>query len=97
MVNGDRDTAKRANFIRLAEKRTNAVLEKVRILSNCANTNAYEYSDHDVTKIFSAIEDELKTARAKFATSKRPEFRLSREWTEPDHLEEVVESGNTTE
>ena len=73
------------------------MLEKVRILSNCANTNAYEYSDEDVNAIFSAIEDELNTARAKFATSKRREFRLSREWTHPDRAEGVVESGNTPE
>lgn len=58
--------SKRDTFLRLAEKRTNAVLDRIRVLSNCANPYAYEYTEDDVRKIFSAIEQEMKTARAKF-------------------------------
>lgn len=57
---------KREAFLRLAEKRTGIVLDKIRILSNCANHYAYEYTEEDVKRIFNAIEQELKTARAKF-------------------------------
>lgn len=60
---------KREKFIRLAEKRTNAVLDKIRILGNCSNPYAYEYIDADVREIFSAIENELKIARAQFRTA----------------------------
>jgi hypothetical protein len=63
--------SKREAFTRLAEKRTNAVLDRIRILANCANPYAYEYSDEEVRRIFLAIERELKTARAKFATNHR--------------------------
>jgi hypothetical protein len=68
---------KRDAFLRLAERRTNSVLEKIRVLSNCANPYAYEYDDDDVRKIFLAIEKELKTARSKFEQSRRSEFKLS--------------------
>jgi len=70
---------KRDAFLRLAEKRTNAVIERIRVLSNCANPYAYDYSEEDTRKIFSAIEDELKAAKAKFTQSNtsRRSFKLS--------------------
>ncbi len=68
---------KRDAFLRLAGKRTNAVLERIRVLSNCANPYAYEYGEEDVRKIFSAIEKELKVARAKFDQGHRQKFTLS--------------------
>ncbi len=68
---------KRDTFLRLAERRTNAILEKIRILSNCANPYAYEYTDDDVKKIFSAIEHELRLARTKFHQSRKSSFKLS--------------------
>jgi hypothetical protein len=67
---------KREAFRRLAEKRTTAVLEKIRVLSNCANPYAYEYTEEDVKKVFAAIEQELKNARAKFQGQRKREFRL---------------------
>jgi hypothetical protein len=67
---------KRDAFLRLATKRTNAVMEKIRVLSNCANPYAYDYTDDDVRKMFAAIEQELKTAKAKFQGQQRKEFRL---------------------
>jgi len=57
---------KRDRFVRLAERRTNTVIERIRVLSNCSNRYAYEYHDEDVRKMFAAIEKELKAARAKF-------------------------------
>jgi len=98
-MESDRVARKRANFVRLAERRTNAVLQKIRILSNCANTNAYEYSDRDVNTIFSAIEEELESARAKFATTRRREFRLAAERAQPvpDPPKGVVDKSSTPE
>ncbi|MGH2710266.1 MAG: hypothetical protein ACRDH9_03565 [Actinomycetota bacterium] len=68
--------SKRDAFLRLAERRTNAVLDKVRVLSNCANPYAYEYTDDDVKKIFAAIERELRVAKTKFQQSKKTGFTL---------------------
>jgi hypothetical protein len=70
---------KRDAFARLAEKRTNAVLERIRLLSNLSNPYAYSYSEDDVRLIFAAIDRELKTARAKFQNHEKPQFRLPRE------------------
>jgi len=71
------EETKREVFLRLAEKRTNQVLEKIRILSNCANPYAYEYTDEDVRLIFAAIEQELKAAKSKFSLhQEKREFKL---------------------
>lgn len=53
-------------FKRLAAARTNEILNKLRILSNCANRSAYEYSEDDISKIFAAIEKAAKESRSKF-------------------------------
>ena len=63
---------KRERFIRLAENRTNKIINMVQLLGNCSNTSIYEYSDADVEKIFSAIESSVKEARKKFAKSDAP-------------------------
>lgn len=68
---------KRNRFLRLAEKRTNEVLERIRILGNCSNRGQYEYAQPDVLKIFSVIEKELKHCKLKFSGSKQNKFRLS--------------------
>lgn len=35
---------KRERFLRVAERRTNNVLYRIRVLSNCANTYSYEWA-----------------------------------------------------
>lgn len=57
---------KRDRFVRLAENRTNKLINMFRLLGNLSNRNNYEYSDEDVKKIFAALEKELKTAKDKF-------------------------------
>jgi len=71
-----RSESKSEAFRRLATKRTNAVLERLRILGHCANPQLYEYSEEDVKKIFRAIERELKAVKMKFQDSTKSEFRL---------------------
>ena len=63
---------KRERFVRLAENRTNKIINMVSLLGHCANTSIYEYSDADVEKIFTAIEGSVKEARKKFAKSDAP-------------------------
>lgn len=63
-------------FKRLAARRTQAVLERIRILGNCANPQLYDYTEEDARKIFRALDRELRTAKAKFSNSRRPEFHL---------------------
>lgn len=57
---------KRDKFVKLAEARTNKIIDMLRLLGNCSNTSAYEYTQQDVDKIFSAIEAEVKEAKKKF-------------------------------
>lgn len=57
---------KRERFVRIAEARTNKILEMMRLLGNCASTNNYEYSDEDIKKIFGALERELRVTKSKF-------------------------------
>ena len=68
--------SKRDAFRRLAIQRTNAVLERLRILGRCANRQSYEYDNEDVNKIFRTIEAELRDTRAKFKDSKQTKFTL---------------------
>jgi hypothetical protein len=67
---------RRVAFLRLAEKRTNAVIERIRILSNCSNPYAYSYTEDDLRHIFGAIQRELQVARARFRAG-RPKDRFT--------------------
>ena len=58
--------SKRDKFVRLAEARTNKIIDMVQLLGNCSNTSIYDYSSQDVDKIFSAIESEVREAKRKF-------------------------------
>lgn len=63
-------------FKRLATYRTNAVLEKLRILGNLSNRANYDYSEEDVRKIFRTIDSELRTVKSLFSRKTRRKFRL---------------------
>lgn len=64
-------------FKRVAESRTNRIIDQVRLLGNCANRSNYEYSDEDIKKIFAAIEAELKETKQKFqAKANSKKFEL---------------------
>lgn len=70
---------KRERFVRLAEARTNKILDMLKLLGNCSSKSNYEYSEEDVKKIFAAIERETKNAKAKFNgtdAQKEDRFRL---------------------
>lgn len=57
---------KRDKFVRLAEARTNKIIDMIQLLGNCSNSSAYDYSSQDVEKIFNAIEAEVREAKKKF-------------------------------
>ncbi|MCE9541230.1 hypothetical protein K8R03_01570 [Candidatus Kaiserbacteria bacterium] len=68
---------KRERFLRIAEYRVNDLLNRIRTISNLSNKSAYSYEEEDVNKIFSAAEQALRDAKARFrTTSKRREFKL---------------------
>jgi hypothetical protein len=57
------------------------VLEKLRILANCANPYSYRWTDGDLAQIFGAIARELEVTRQRFEAGLRPRapFRLQRD------------------
>jgi len=70
-------SVKHENFRRLAEARTESVLEALRKLSNLSSAN-YEFEDSEVEKIFMVIEQSVEEARGRFrrGLSKRSRFTL---------------------
>ena len=68
---------KKGRFIRIAERRTNNILEQLRLLGNCSNKNNYSYTEEDVKKIFNVIETELKEVKMKFnSKANKEKFKL---------------------
>lgn len=68
---------KRERFIRVAERRTNAVLEKLRILGNCSNKSMYEYTQEDIEKIFKALNKALRDTKSLFEQKSNMKFKLT--------------------
>ncbi len=64
---GKGQETKRDKFVRLAEARTNKIIDMIQLLGNCSNLGAYDYTQQDVDKIFTAIENELREAKKKFS------------------------------
>ena len=50
---------KQQNFKRIAENRTNKIIDMISLLANLSNTSFYEYSDEQINAIFDAIQNEL--------------------------------------
>jgi hypothetical protein len=68
---------KKIRFKKLAEYRTNEVLKRLKILGNCANRSAYEYTEEEIGRIFSEIERKVKEVKIKFHFPKSGEkFKL---------------------
>lgn len=67
---------KHDKFVRLAEKRTIAVLEALRILGNCSNRSSYDYGGGEIEKIFKEIEKQMRSTKAKFTATTQRKFKL---------------------
>lgn len=68
---------KRDRFVRIAEARTNKLLEMMRLLGNCSSKGNYDYTEEDVKKIFSTLEKELKNTKNKFLGIETKEERFT--------------------
>lgn len=63
-------------FKRIATRRTNNILNQIRLLGNLSNKSTYEYSEEEVNKIFSAVEAQLRIAKALFNRKRKRKFEL---------------------
>lgn len=70
---------KRQRFVRLAEARTNKILEMMRLLGNCSSKANYDYTEEDIKKIFNALEKELKNTKNRFLGVDAKEERFTLE------------------
>lgn len=70
---------KAENFVRLAEARTNKIIDMVLLLGNLSNKTNYSYTNEQVEAIFDSIQQALDETKQKFLeepTQKRKKFRL---------------------
>lgn len=70
---------KEGNFKRLAESRTNKVIDMLMLIGNLSNKSNYSYTQDQVDKMFNTIEEELQRQKAKFSEKKKKnktKFRL---------------------
>jgi hypothetical protein len=77
---GFKVSAKRDNFIRLAEGRVTRAIDSIRVIGNLSNTSNYEYTEEDSKRIIDALQSELTALKLQFkpkATSKKG-FKLEK-------------------
>ena len=65
-----------ARFKRVAQRRTGHILNSLRVLGNCSNKSSYQYSEEDVSKIFRAIDEQLRITKTRFHSSRPQKFTL---------------------
>lgn len=71
------ENEKKDRFKRLASSRTNGVLRALKVLGNCANRSAYEYTEEEVGKIFAEVDKKVREIKGKFTfPNKEKEFKL---------------------
>ncbi len=72
------DETKRERFVRIAEARTNKILDMMRLLGNCSSKSNYDYTEEDVRQIFNALEKELRNTKSLFLgeEAKEEKFKL---------------------
>lgn len=74
----DKRTIREERFKKVASRRVQEILNKMRLLKNCANKGNYSYSEEQVNKIISTIDNEWKKVKSEFNNSKprKEEFSL---------------------
>jgi len=63
---GFKVSAKRDNFIRLAEGRVTRAIDSIRVIGNLSNTSNYEYTEQDSKKIIDTLQSELTALKLQF-------------------------------
>lgn len=71
-------TAKRAKFVELAEKRVTNALNAISLIGNLANKGAYEFSKEDVSRIITSLADAVDAVQNRFSAKgqEKPTFKL---------------------
>lgn len=67
------------NFVRLAEARTNKIIDMIGLLGNLSNKSNYIYTEEQVESIFNSIQQALDESKQRFSNEpiqKKKKFRL---------------------
>ncbi len=67
---------KHDKFRRLAKMRGERILNDLRLLGNLSSRSNYDYSDEEVRRLFSSIEEELRSSKQRFAGSRKRGIEL---------------------
>lgn len=59
-------SVKAERFVRLAERRVNEALKKLRLVANLSNKHNYSYTEEQAKLIIDALESEFKHLKTKF-------------------------------
>jgi hypothetical protein len=70
------DETKEQKFQRLANYRTNVILDALRKLGSLSNRNHYEYSEDEIKRVFDTIEGAVADVKRLFMGRTRRDFRL---------------------
>jgi hypothetical protein len=67
---------KEDRFRRIAEKRTQRVIDSLRSLSQCSNKRMYNWDKEQLGKIWNTVDKALKSCKEDFENAEPQEFRL---------------------
>tara|TARA_R100001369_G_scaffold70951_3_gene98692 strand:- start:114 stop:365 length:252 start_codon:yes stop_codon:yes gene_type:complete len=67
---------RRVRFKKVAERRTNEIVDKIRIIGNTSNRSIYEYKQEEIDKIFEYIHKSLDIQKDNFTFSTKPTREL---------------------
>jgi hypothetical protein len=62
---------KKERFKNVASRRVQKVLDDLESLSKCANKSTYDYTDDDLKKMFSAINNQMALLKASFSSNNK--------------------------
>lgn len=70
---------KSAKFVELANKRVNRAISDIKLISNLANRQNYEFNDEQARKIIKALQQAVDQLKQSFSNTEEPsrgEFKL---------------------
>ena len=70
---------KSERFVALADKRVPRAIHELRLIGNLANTHNYTYTQEQAQRIITALEQEVKLLKGRFAAGvlkSQPTFKL---------------------
>lgn len=70
-------STKKKNFKRIAEARTQKVLDMIELIGNLSNTSFYEYTDEEIEMIFNEIQKALRDNKEKFKNNGKTKRRFT--------------------